>query len=291
MMLDLIVNPSAGGKSGEKIRSALKLVEARLIERNVNYKVHKAELNGQTTELTRTLIDNGAENIVVMGGDGTLHAAINGFHSFERVNMGIIPCGTGNDFAYALGIPLDPVKAIDLIVDGQPKYTDFMQMPTVRGLNVIGMGIDVEVLKRYSMLKNKTKWGYTKSLIKTLFKFKPFDFTATMNGEEKARNSFICAVANGCVFGGGIPVCPVADTSDGLLNFVAVKGMNKLSLIGAFMKLKAGKILTIKQAEHVKSDGIKASTPLPYTVNVDGELYENIPFEVKVVSNTLKIYR
>ncbi len=290
-MLDLIVNPTAGGKHGEKILKALAQVEARLKERAINYRVHNAQFNGQTTELTKTLIEDGATDIVIMGGDGTLHAAINGFHDFERVNMGIIPCGTGNDFAYALKIPKDPVKAIDLIIDGQPKYTDFMQMPTVRGLNVIGMGIDVEVLKRYEKLKKKTKWGYTKCLIKTLFKFKAFDFSTKMNGKLGDYNSFIAAVANGCVFGGGIPVCPIADAGDGKLDFVAVSGMNKLSLIRAFIKLKAGKILSLKQSEHITTDSVKVSTKLPYTVNVDGELYDNILFEVKIVSNTLKVYR
>ncbi len=290
-MLDLIVNPTAGGKHGEKILKALEQVQARLKERRVEYKVHHAEFNGQTTQLTKTLITEGATDIVIMGGDGTLHAAINGFHDFERVNMGIIPCGTGNDFAFALNIPKDPVKAIDLIIDGKPQYTDFMQMPTVRGLNVIGMGIDVEVLKRYENLKNKTKWGYTKCLLKTLFKFKAFDFSAEMNGKQDEHNSFIAAVANGCVFGGGIPVCPVADPGDGKLDFVAVKGMNKISLIGAFIKLKAGKILKLKQSEHIQTESVKVTTKLPYTVNVDGELYDNIPFEIKIVSNKLKIYR
>ncbi len=290
-MLDLILNPTAGGHSGEKILKALFEIETHLKERDVPYNVHYATVKGQTTELTKKLISDGATDLVIMGGDGTLHAAINGFHDFDKVNMGIIPCGTGNDFAYALGIPKDPVKAIDLIIDGAPKYTDFMQMPTVRGLNVIGMGIDVEVLKRYERLKNKTKWGYTKCLIKTMFKYKAFDFIADINQDRKDYNSFIAAVANGCVFGGGIPVCPVAKVDDGKLDFVAVKGMNKLSLINAFIQLKKGKVLQLKQAMHITTDCVKVDTKLPYTVNVDGELYDDIPFEVKIVSNTLKIYR
>ncbi len=290
-MLDLILNPTAGGLRGEKILKALFEIETHLKVRDVPYRVHYATVKGQTTELTKTLIDQGATDLVIMGGDGTLHAAINGFNNFDKANMGIIPCGTGNDFAYALGIPKDPIKAIDLIIDGTPKYTDYMQMPSVRGLNVIGMGIDVEVLKRYSELKKKTKWGYTKCLIKTMFNYKAFDFVADMNGEAKPYNSFIAAVANGCVFGGGIPVCPVAEVDDGKLNFVAVKGMNKLSLIKAFVKLKKGKVLTLKQATHLTTDKIKVETKIPCVVNVDGELYENIPFEIEIVSNKLKIYR
>ncbi len=290
-MLDIIVNPIAGGKSGEKILKALAQVKTRLEERGVCYAVHSAKLNGQTTELTKTLIEKGATDIVIMGGDGTLHAALNGFSNFERVNMGIIPCGTGNDFAHALNLPCDPVNAIDLIIDGTPKYTDFMQLPTIRGLNVVGMGVDVEVLKLYAKLKNKTKWGYTKCLIKTLFKYKSLNFeTHTAQADDK-YSSLIAAVGNGRAFGGGIPICPTAKVDDGKLDFVAVKGMNKLALVFALIKLKRGKVLTLKQTTHFTVDQIKITTATPYTVNVDGELYDNIPFDVKIVSNTLKIYR
>ena len=290
-MLDFIVNPSAGGKQGKKMKKSVELIEQHLKERGVEYCIHHAVELGQTTKLTKTLIDNGATDIVIVGGDGTLHAAINGFHNFNKVNMGIIACGTGNDFASAIGIPSNPVKAVDLIIDGEAKYTDFMQMPNVRGLNVIGMGIDVDVLKRYESLKKKTKLGYTSSLIKTLFKFDYIDFDAEINGENKKYNSFIAAVANGDRFGGGIKICPKASACDGKLDFIAVKAMKKLALIGAFLKLKAGKVLELKETTHITTEKVSVKTDVPYTVNVDGELYENIPFEVEVVSNTLKIYR
>ena len=290
-MLDLIVNPVAGGKKGKKILKWLTAVQKRLDERNVAYTTHFAKVNGQTTAITKQLIDNGATDIVVLGGDGTLHAAINGFHSFEKVNMGIIPCGTGNDFAKSLNIPLHPVKAIDLIIDGTAKHTDFMQMGSIRGLNVIGVGIDVDVLKRYNALKKKTKFGYTSCLIKTLFKFDFINFKANYNDKQTDHHAFIAAVANGKMFGGGIPICPVADPADGELNFVSVKGMNKLAIISAFIKLKLGKILKLKHTTHEKTNHVKVETELPCTVNVDGELYENVQFDVEIVSNQLKVYR
>lgn len=291
MVLDVIVNPIAGGKHGRKTRKTTAIIENRLKEKGVNYKLHLTKEKGHATDLTKSLIKNGATNIIVLGGDGTLHEVINGFSNFDNVNLGIIPCGTGNDFANALKLPLDPKKAIDLIINGTPKYTDFMQMPTVRGLNIIGMGIDVDVLKRYSALKKKNKFGYTKCLIQTLMNFEYTDFTAHINGEDFPYRSFIACIANGHVYGGGIPICPPADPTDKNLDFVAVKEIKRIKIIGAFLKLKAGKLLTLKQAEHKKCTEIKITTASPYTVNVDGELYNDIPFEVKIVSDTLKVYR
>ena len=179
-VLDLIVNYTAGGKHGKKVKKTLSIVEARLKEKNIKYAVHHTEYKGHGTIITRELIKNGATSIVVLGGDGTLHEVINGFSNFDKVTLGLVPCGTGNDFATALKLPRDPLKAIDLIIDGTPKYTDFMQLPTVRGINVVGMGIDVDVLVRYSKLKRKNKFGYTWCLIKTLLKFDYAEFEARL---------------------------------------------------------------------------------------------------------------
>ncbi len=290
-MLDFIINPIAGGKHGKKTRKTVFQLEAILKERKIEYTLHITNYKGHAKNLTEVLIKRGATDIVVVGGDGTLHEVINGFSSFENVNLGLIPCGTGNDFAKALNIPLNPEKALSIILNSQPKYVDFMQMPTVRGINIIGTGIDVDVLKRYESLKKKNKFNYTTCLIKTLFNFDYTNFTAELDGKPQDYRSFIACIANGSVYGGGIPICPIANPTDNKLNFVAVSSMAKIKIIGAFLKLKRGKILTMKQAKHYTCENVKIQTEKPCTVNVDGELYENIPFEVKVVSNTLKMYR
>ncbi len=290
-VFNFIINPSAGGKDGRKIKKALPKIESRLVERGVEYVIHMTKCPNQATELTQMLINNGATDIIVVGGDGTLHEVLNGFSNFEKVNLGIIPCGTGNDFASALKLPLDPIKALDLIIDSHPKYTDFMQMPTVRGFNVIGTGIDVDVLKRYSAKKHKSKLAYTTCLVKTLFNFDYTEFDAVLDGETHHFKSFIAGIANGHRFGGGLEICPEATPTDNLLDFVAVDEMPKLKIINAFMKLKGGKILNLPQTHHFKAKKIKIIPNGDYTVNVDGELYDNIPFEIEVVSNKLKIYR
>lgn len=290
-MIDFIANPSAGGKDGKKVKKALPKIEKHLTERNIPYVIHMTKTPHHATELTDTLIKQGATCIVVIGGDGTLHEVINGFSEFDKVAMGIIPCGTGNDFATALKLPFDPIEALDLIIDGEAKYTDFMQMPTVRGLNIIGMGVDVDVLKRYSALKKKTKFGYTKCLIKTLFNFDFTDFTAELNGTSEHYRSFVACVANGCHYGGGIPICPVADPTDKKLDFVAVREIRGLKLINAFLKLKGGKVLSLPQAIHRNMTEIVCKTERPVTVNVDGELYDDVPFDIKIVSDKLRVFR
>lgn len=290
-MLDFIVNPFAGGKNGRKMKKTLNKVENYLRKNNIDYAVHKTTGARSATGITDELIKNGATTIVVIGGDGTLHEVINGFSQFDKVALGIIRCGTGNDFASALKIPKNPVTALKIITRGTPKYTDYMQMPTVRGLNIIGMGIDVNVLKRYENLKKKTKFGYTRCLVQALKDFDYVGFDATLNGRRESYRSFMACIANGHRLGGGLRICPVADPADGKLDFVAIREMKKSKIVGAFIKLKTGNTMKVKQLVHETMQHIKIDAEPPYTVNVDGELYEDIPFEVQIVSNTFRVYR
>lgn len=291
-MLDFIINPLAGGKKGKKVKRAVITVKETLEKANIPYALHYTEYQKHATEITENLIANGATDIIVIGGDGSLHEVLNGFSDFDKVALGLIPCGTGNDFAAAVNIPKDPQKALSIILNGTPQFTDFMQMPTVRGMNIIGMGLDVDVLRRYEKSKRKTKLTYTLCLIKSLFNFEYSDFDViTPDGKKEHYRSIIACIANGHRYGGGIEICPPATPFDNQLDFVAMKEMKRIKLVGAFMKLKKGKILTLPQAVHFNATDIKVVPKGEYTVNVDGQLYENIPFGIKIVPNTLRMYR
>jgi YegS/Rv2252/BmrU family lipid kinase len=238
------------------------------------------------------LTEEGKRDIIVIGGDGTLNEVLNGLDNPAECRLGLIPSGTGNDFAEKIGVPVDAEKATALILDGEAKDTDYLNIGGYRCMNVGGIGMDVDVLERCHKGKMKGKPKYVLSLLQSLFTFKGYTVTVTSEGREEAHEALIAAACNGGFFGGGIPICPVADPTDGSLDFLAVKEIKRIKIIGAFLKLKKGKILELEQSVHEKMTEIKIELPVEhYTVNVDGELYEDIPFEVKVVSNTLKVYR
>ena len=289
-MFNVIVNPIAGGKGSKKIKKTLLSVENYLQNNKIEYKVYPSKYKGHAQILTEEVILSGADNISVMGGDGTIHEVINGFSNFDKITLGIIPCGTGNDFVSSLNIPLDPIKALEIILNGNAKFVDYMQMPTVRGINIIGMGIDVDVLVKYSKLKNKNKLGYAWCLFKTLMNFEYSNFKATVDGVEKEYCSFIAAIANGNQYGGGIKICPPANPLDNSLDFLVVNQIPKSKILGKLINLLGGKIMSFPETEHITCKKIKIETPTPYTIQVDGELYNDIPFEVELISNQLKVF-
>ncbi len=288
-MYNIIVNPQSGG--GKRRRIVGRVAEC-LRASGKDYRVFETEKKRQAVFLAHELTSEGPCDLIVVGGDGTLHEALNGFADFERCNLGLIPAGTGNDFAAAAGIPTDTDAALDLILNGTPKPTDFMQMEGVRGINVIGTGIDVEILKRCRASKVlRGKFQYIVSLIISLFKFKNYKMHTVCNGKEKDYSALIACIGNGRQIGGGTRMCPEAVLDDGRLDFVVCNDVKKSHIPAAFVKLMKGRILQEDFTDFVRCEKVEVFPEQKLTVQVDGELYDDLPFRVEVVKGKLKMYR
>ena len=289
-MYNIIVNPWSGEGKKKKLHAR---AIAHFQKLGQEVRVVASERPGQIKEIAHSLTREGKGDVVVIGGDGTLHDALNGFTNFDKCALGLIPAGTGNDFAAAANIPSGPEAAVELIVKGAPRYTEFMQLPRgVRGLNVAGTGIDVEILRRCRASKwLRGKLQYLISLIISLIKFKNYDLTVRVNGREVRYKTLIACVGNGFRFGGGIRMCPQAVLGDNLLDFVAVDNVKKSRILPAFIKLMQGRILEEKFSRFERCDHIEIFSERPLTVQVDGELYDDLPFVADVVRDTLRMYR
>ncbi len=287
-MYHIIINPMAGKRKAQK---NLAMVEKVFHARGVEYEVHKTSCEGDGTEIARRLTEAGEEELLVIGGDGTLHEALKGIIDPTKCRLGLIPSGTGNDFAGRVGIPLDAEKAVALILDNQPKATDYLEVSGVRCMNVCGMGMDVDVLERCQRGKLKGKLKYLMSLLRSLFAFKGLPVLVESDGVEERHDALIAAACNGTRFGGGIVICPVAEVDDGKLDVVVVECIGgKMKIIKAFLKLMKGKILEYPATRHFLCDRVRFIPDTPCTVQLDGELYKALDFDVRVCHG-LQMYR
>ena len=287
-MYDLIINPHASrGKAAKKAQKVIGILN----EKGVEFAAHYTAREKEAIEIAKELSEKGATDIIALGGDGTLNEVLNGIDP-EKVNLGLIPCGTGNDFAAAAKIPLDTEKALDIILNDSPKSTDYMVCGVVRGINVIGTGIDVDILKRCRRARFfKGKLQYVISLIVSLMKFKFYKFKIVRGEQTEEKDALIACVGNGSQIGGGIRMCPKAVIDDGKLDFVIAGKLKKSRIPHAFIKLMQGKILeqnftSMEYAEHVKIEFDR-----PVTVQIDGELYDGIDFDLSIKKGGLKFYR
>ena len=287
-MLHFIINPKANkGKTTKKV----KVLEKLLTEKGLDYVFHLTTAKGAAIELANEYSSEKDSIVIAVGGDGTINEVLNGLNT-ENAKFGIIPCGSGNDFVASAGIPLDTEKALDIILNGEAKPTDYMLCGGVRGINIIGTGIDVDILKRCRKSKIlRGKLQYVISLIVSLIKFKFYKFFIERGGETVEKEGLIVAVGNGKQFGGGIKMCPKAEIDDGKLDFVVAGKLKKSRIPGAFIKLMKGKILEQDFTEFENREHVKITFDKPVTIQIDGELYDDLDFDVSIVKNGVMLFR
>lgn len=288
-MYHIIVNP-IGGKG--KSLKALEKVENIFKANGAEYTVHKTEYAGHATEIARELSQTPDTNLVVMGGDGSFHEVLCGIDNFANVTLGLVACGSGNDFIKKSGHPADLEGAVKTILAGNTAYVDFMQLDNDRCLNVGGGGMDVDVLLKYEKVKAlKGKAAYYYSLLYTLLHTRFHNLRLTVDGDTKDMSVFMIGVGNGGFIGGGIPICPNAVVDDGVLHIGYVSEMKKSKILGRLLKFLGGK--------HVGTDWGGEFTGKEITIEalddsrfeLDGEIIEDTTLNIKVVHDTLKMFR
>ncbi|MBQ8322685.1 MAG: diacylglycerol kinase family lipid kinase [Clostridia bacterium] len=284
----IISNPIAGKHRSEK---NLKITQSLFESRGVAYETHLSEREKDATRIVRELTEAGETEIVALGGDGTLHEVLNGIADPTACNLGLIPSGTGNDFAEKIGLSLNAEEAVKIILDGEAKQTDYLEVGGVRCMNVAGLGMDVDVLERCKRGKMKGKIKYLLSLVQSLFAFKGYRVEIEAAGEKETRDVLIAAACNGSQFGGGIQICPTADVADGKLDAIVIDCIGgKWNIIKAFITLMKGKVLEYPLVKHIVCDKLHFLPETPCTVQLDGELYKDLDFEVKL-RRGLRFYR
>lgn len=288
-MYHIIVNPQ-GGKG--KSLKALTTVEEIFKNNNAQYVVHKTEYAGHATEIARELSKIPDTNIVVMGGDGSFHEVLCGIDNFDNVTLGLVACGSGNDFIKKSGHSTNVKEAVQTILNGKVGFVDYMELGKYRCLNVGGGGMDVDVLLKYANCKTLNgKAAYYYSLFYTLLHTRFHHLRITADGVTKDTSVFMIGVGNGGFIGGGIPVCPNAIVDDGLLNVGYVSEMKKSKIIFRLFKFLKGK--------HVGTDWGGEYTAKKVTIEalddsrfeLDGEIIEDTKLDIEVVHNKLKMFR
>jgi YegS/Rv2252/BmrU family lipid kinase len=286
-MYYFISNPTAGKRGNKKsLDAALEVFKAA----GKKCTVYETTCRKDGKEIAYRLTSAGVDNLIVVGGDGTLHEVLNGIVNPFTCRLGLIPAGTGNDFAEAAGIPLDPAKAAELILKNETKETNWLEFDGVRCMNIGGMGIDVDILERCRKGKMKGKLKYLMSLLRSVVSYKGWEVTFKQDGEEIKEKVLVATACNGVQFGGGLRICPNAKIDDGKIDVVVVKYIKGIfNLAKAFTKLMNGTITQYPATRHFLCDEIKIDAA-PCPIQLDGEVYDNLSFDVKLYGG-LRVFR
>jgi diacylglycerol kinase (ATP) len=286
----ILFNPAAGtAAEGPRVIAATKGLEG--------FEVRELEGPGSAKRIARAACDEGFDVVAAAGGDGTVHEVVEGLADAPRpARLGLIPLGTGNDLARTLGIPLDPLSALDVLRGGGEATIDLIRVASERErawcVNVAAGGFSGQVDE---VLTDELKascgpLAYVRGALSVLPDLTGYETTiAYDDGSWERVEALNVIVANGRTCAGGVRVAPAADPSDGLLDVVVVRYGTLLDLAAVGAALLGGDYLdrpdvTLRRARRVRV----ASRPGMW-FNVDGELLTKEPVTFSIVPGALRV--
>ena len=278
----VILNPTSGGGLGGRLRRE---IERELTARGLPFTLSETERPWHAVELAQAAAKGGAEVVVAAGGDGTIHEVANGLlraSAAHRPALGVIPVGTGNDFAKLLQGGTDHRKAYDHLAAGEVVDFDAGLVSwadtTEYFINGMGTGVDVAVVRQIqrmgTMLPGTLR--YLVALIKCVIGFKAIPLRIRADGREQDRRVMIIAIGNGPCLGGGFWLCPHAVADDGRFDICMVDDLGYLQIARTIPKVMRGThehlpVVTMDQAEIIE---LEAPAGAPLFFHLDGELRE-----------------
>ncbi len=295
IMYHLIVNSTRlNGKNADD----LDIIKSVFDRAGKQYAIHMTEYAGHAAKIAGELTQDGqTTRLIAMGGDGTLHEVLNGIKYPDRCRLGIIPIGSGNDFAAAIGLPENNVKyAAQIIAFRSPEFIDYIQLSNgLRSLNAVGYGMDVDVLKRTYAANHKGKSKYIYGFFKSLLLYRANSFSVEVDGgERKHYKGLIACLGNGRQIGGGIKLFPDAKVDDGYMDILIVDYLSVFKTFFAFAKLMFGKLGGIKEITQLRCKRAAIYPDAPdITIQAEGELYDLKDcksINAELVSGKLRFY-
>ncbi|NCF66661.1 MAG: YegS/Rv2252/BmrU family lipid kinase [Chloroflexi bacterium] len=239
---------------------------------------------GHARKLARLAAAEGYDVVVAAGGDGTVHEVVNGLKDDgdSGVKLGVIPVGSGNDFAYAMNIPEEVPLAVERIFQGRSCPIDLAEVVDDRGINILfgnnlGVGFDANVVIRVRAVKRlhgfpRYFWGVLKTLA---LDFRPFQFQMRFDDESLAQDVLFVAFGLGARHGGGFMLTPNAQNDDNLIDTCTVRPMNQLMALFLLNSAVHGTHVEKPQVTMRQSRQIEISCSEPLPVHIDGEVFAN----------------
>lgn len=284
-----IINPVAGNR---KYQISLKeMINDKFEKNNLEYEVYITKSKGDC----KSFIDEKCkENVPCIfyacGGDGTLHEVINAACMYDNTNIGLVPCGSGNDFVKSFN-NIEKFLNLDNQINGKSVPIDLIKVGDVYAVSVCNIGFDADAafnMHRFKKIPFISGSGcYYLSVLCSLLKKLGKKLEFKFDDDEIIKNNFLVSViANGNYYGGGYMCAPYASIDDGLIDICLVRKVSRLKILKLIDKYKNG--------EHLITDGIKEmctyrkcsklhiSSDMPINLCIDGDsyIYNNVDFEI-----------
>ncbi|GAA0601834.1 YegS/Rv2252/BmrU family lipid kinase [Kribbella sandramycini] len=283
----LVVNPTSGKGLGARVAP---VVRARLESAGLSVDTYETTCAEDVGRISADVIGSGADAVTLVGGDGTIHL---GAQVLAKSGMpfGVVPAGTGNDFARGVGIPLkDPAAAADLIIAGNTRSVDLAVAEGEFITTVVAGGFDSLVNKRANAMSwPKGNSRYTVATLAELRTFSPLEYIVTVDGEVIETKAMLVAVGTGPTYGGGLQICAGAEIDDGVLDVTIIEPVSRLTLLQLFPKLSKGTHVGHPAVRALRGRSVRIESP-GITAYADGEPLGPLPVDVTIAPGALTVF-
>ncbi len=287
-----MLNPASGGGDGA-------LAVRSIVENRPGFELRVCEDPAHLSDMAATAAAEGFECVASAGGDGSVAAVAAGLvRSGTGARLGVVPIGTGNDFARGLDIPLDVFLAIDGLASERVRTVDLIRCrsPQVPGgecltLNSVVGGIGGRIGEAITARLSR-RWGrfvYLRVGVAELLAAGPSPVILRIDGQRFSFDCLMLVVANGRFAGGAIPFAPSADPSDGLLNVVAITNMSRFARVRAAVRVLRERHDGTRGLIMRTGQSIEVDTGSSFWYNLDGETWVAGPARFDVMPGALDV--
>lgn len=283
----LILNPLANLGTAWKMAAKLRPVVDELGGADWTgtvYPTHAIELACKAAE-------DGYDIVVAMGGDGTVHEVVNGLMKIppeKRPLLGVVPLGSGNDFAYSLGVSSKPEAAMRQVLTGSPRPVDIGVFEDDYGhsrywTNAVGIGFDAIVtIHSRSMPFLHGYPVYFASVLKTIiFNYNPFHLSIVQDDKDWEIDSLMMVLCNGKREGGGFHIAPDSSPSDGVMSYMGLQRISRLQMINTLVHFMRGTQFSLPHIRPGSFKQIRIRSDRPLVIHLDGEIVAGLNSQIK----------
>jgi diacylglycerol kinase (ATP) len=290
MKATVIINPIAGARRGaDPPASRAALARRVLADHGVEGDVVFTRASGHAKRLAREAVEGGASMVFAWGGDGTINEVASAL-AFGPGVLGVVPSGSGNGLARALGVPTDPELALGHGLQRPERTIDLGEFGGRLFVNVAGIGFDAVVASAFARSARRGFLPYLRAAGREFLKYEPVEYELDVDGERLHEAAVLVAVANSNQYGNGATIAPDARLDDGALDLVVVGRLSAVERIATAPRLFTGGIADAPGVTTRRVTRVRITAAEPMLFHVDGEpLAGGTTLEVMVHPRALRI--
>ena len=282
-MVHVIINPVSGaGADPNAAARRSSLIRAAAAQRGIDVTIAFTERHGHARELGEAAVSARAAGVIVWGGDGTFNETAGALLN-SSIPVGLVPAGSGNGLAAALGVPRDPARAIAVAMDGVPAAIDAGRMAGRYFFNIAGVGFDARVAALFNARGAGARgaWPYLMIGVREGCTYCAIDYDVQLDGDGRKYKALLIAFANGREYGLGARIAPGASLDDGLLDAIIVEDS---SLIARFWHARHLALGRPELAPPVTTRRVKRAV-----IEADGDMEFHVDGEPGIASKRIEV--